>query len=129
MSARHTRAALILGLLAIVFSAPMQLWADGKIVRPRNYKGSLEELAQEAIIIFNDGDGEKSATQDLILKIRVAGKVDNFAWIVPLRNPPKTQKADAKLFAELFAYVDARRVQRSSGKADSKSKGAALGNP
>ena len=53
--------------------------ADGKIVPPRNYKGSLEEKAQEAIIIYNQGSGTTESTQDLILKIRVAGSADQFA--------------------------------------------------
>lgn len=90
--------------------------ADGKVVRPRNYNGSLEEKAQEAIIIFTEGDDEKSAVEQLILKIQVAGEVDNFAWVVPLPSKPKVEEADAKLFRELFDYVQMMKVGRYKGE-------------
>ncbi len=89
---------------------------DGLIFPPRNYKGSLEEKSQEAIIVFKSGTKEKSAVQDLILKIQVEGDVDDFAWVVPLPTPPKTAKADAKLFKEVFDYVQARKVRSSASK-------------
>ena len=53
--------------------------ADGKLVPPRDYDGSLEEHAQEAIIISKGGTETKSATQQMILKIRIQGDVDHFA--------------------------------------------------
>lgn len=53
-----------------------QAFADGKLVRRREYKGSLEEKAQEAIIVFKEGDGEHSAVEDLILKISVVGNAE-----------------------------------------------------
>ena len=45
--------------------------ADGLVVKPRSYEGSLEERAQSAMIVFTPGTEEKSAVQELILKIRV----------------------------------------------------------
>ncbi|MHC4600562.1 MAG: hypothetical protein ACYS47_16320, partial [Planctomycetota bacterium] len=48
--------------------------ADGVLRPPRDYKGSLEERAQEAIIVFHiteSGEG----VEDLILKVRVEGDV------------------------------------------------------
>jgi hypothetical protein len=54
--------------------------ADGMVKPPIEYRaepyaGSLEETSQEAILIFHPGDAETSASQDLILKISVAGEV------------------------------------------------------
>lgn len=83
--------------------------ADGLVRPPLNYKGSLAEKSQEAIIVFTPGTETRSAKQDLILKIQVAGSVSNFAWVVPLPKVPKTAKADAGLFRECFDYVQARQ--------------------
>ncbi len=79
--------------------------ADGKVVPPRDYKGSLEEKAQEAIIIFHGSEKPGDAVEDLILKITVQGETKSFAWVVPFPNEPQVQKADAKLFEELYDYV------------------------
>ena len=99
----------------LLFTTP--LLADGKVVPPRDYKGSLEEKAQEAIIIFHSSETAGEATEDLILKIQVAGRADRFAWVVPLPKEPKIGKEDPKLFAELFSYVESRRYRpsKSSG--------------
>ena len=94
--------------LLLLFAVPASALADGKVMPPRNYTGSLEEKAQEAIIIFTPGTAEKSAVQDLIIKIQVEGKVDDFAWVVPLPNKPTTHEEEAVLFQECFNYVEAR---------------------
>ena len=83
--------------------------ADGLVRPPRDYKGSLEERAQTAMIVFTPGTDTKSAVQELILKIRVEGKTENFAWVVPLPTAPETAKEDPKLFEEAFNYVEARK--------------------
>ncbi len=88
---------------------PNATLADGKLVPPRNYKGSLEERAQEAIIIFHGSDKAGDAAEDLILKIKIEGKADEFAWVIPFPNEPKVAKEDPKLFQELFNYVEARK--------------------
>lgn len=98
---------------------PSLAWADGKVVPPRNYKGSLEEKAQEAMIVFHGSDKPGEATQDLILKIRVEGDAGRFAWIVPFPNEPKITKEDPRLFKELFDYVEARKYRSSGAKNDS----------
>ena len=91
------------------------LFGDGKVVPPRDYKGSLEEVAQEAIIIFSpDNSGESSSIEHLILKIRVEGKADQFAWVIPFPNEPQVTKEDVALFKDCFDYVQARK--RSKGK-------------
>ena len=84
---------------------------DGMVVPPRDYEGSLEERAQEAIIVFLE-EGQ----EDLILKITVHGAAAGFAWIVPFPNEPTVHKADKKIFRELFDYVQARRVRTRKGK-------------
>ncbi len=96
--------------------------ADGKVQPPRNYTGSLEEKGQEAVIIFNRGEKAGESTEDLILKIQVEGKTEDFAWIVPFPNPPKTKKEDPAIFKELFDYVQARRSRPKF-----KGEGGALG--
>lgn len=85
---------------------------DGKLVPPRDYAGSLEERAQEAILIFEGAREPGEAVQDLILKIRVEGTAADFAWVVPFPHKPEVGKADPRLFAELFDYVETRRRLR-----------------
>jgi hypothetical protein len=82
------------------------VWADGKVVRPRDYHGSLEELAQEAIIIFQPGTEQQSAVEDLILKISVTGATNQFAWVIPLPKVPETTVESPALFQELFNYCE-----------------------
>src|SRR5262245_11260650 len=78
--------------------------ADGHVKAPFNYKGSLEERSQEAIIIFDSSTGK--GIEDLILKISVQGDVDRFAWVIPFPAQPTVKEADGKLFEELFNYVE-----------------------
>jgi hypothetical protein len=97
-------------LLCLVLS-PGVLHADGKVVRPRDYHGSLEESAQEAIIVFQPGREGVSAVEDLILKISVTGNTDHFAWIVPFPAVPETAQESSKLFDELFSYCETRSAR------------------
>ncbi len=113
-------------LSAAMFATATPALADGKVVRPRNYEGSLEEKSQEAIIVFHGSDEPGEAVEDLILKITVAGEAENFAWIIPLPNEPETKPEDAALFKELFDYVEARN--RRSGH-DGKSEGTGAAAP
>lgn len=89
-------------------------FADGKVVPPRDYRGSLEERAQEAIIIFHESKTMGEATEDLIIKIEVEGDASEFAWVVPLPNEPQVAKEDPRLFRELFNYVESRQRRRPS---------------
>jgi len=130
MRSEPSRRLMICSLcLAVVLSAASVLsttaLADGKVVRPRDYQGSLEEQSQEAIIVFHQGDEMGEAVEHLILKIRVAGDTDNFAWVVPFPAKPKVEKESAKLFEELFRYVEARRVGQRGYRGDAKSDGGA----
>ncbi len=99
---------VLIAPLLLLIALPASVRADGKVMPPRNYTGSLEEKAQEAIIVFTPGTSEKSAVQDMIIKIEVEGKVDDFAWVVPLPSKPTTHEEDAALFKECFNYVEAR---------------------
>lgn len=119
----NTRAKWCLALILML--AGSSALADGTIVAPAIYKekpyaGSLEETAQEAILIFHRGDENNSAKQDMILKIQVEGEVDHFAWIIPLPNPPKTGQENAELFEELHNYVEARLAAQSRRVTPSK---------
>ena len=107
---------IAMGLL-LVNLVPSQAAADGLVIPPRDYQGSLEERAQEAIIIFHGSDEPGKATEELILKIQVHGEAPNFAWVVPFPSEPQIAKEDAALFSELFAYVEAKRYStRKKGK-------------
>ncbi len=109
---------------AVNWGFPTPSLADGKLFPPRSYKGSLEEQSQEAIIIFtHDPLVEQSGFEHVIIKLSVTGNVDNFAWVVPFPAKPKVEQEDAKLFAELFGYVQARSVRHGrSGGGDYKTK-------
>ena len=105
------KATCLAGLVAFL-SLSSPLLADGLVRKPRNYQGSLEERGQEAIIVFQEGNDNSKATEDLILKIRVEGEAKSFAWIIPFPNEPKIGKEDPKLFQELFAYVQAKQTPK-----------------
>ena len=122
---RCSRPLLFATAVALLLAIAQTVVADGLVVKPRNYKGSLEERAQEAIIVFHAGSEVDEAEEDLILKISVTGEADQFAWIIPLPSQPDVQPEDAALFAELFKYVETRRTRRSKHSSDTKS--AAVG--
>ena len=111
-TSRVAKSRVVTFIAAFVFAS--SVYGDGKVMPPRDYKGSLEEMAQEAIIIFHAGSVGKNATEDLILKIRVAGEAQNFAWIIPFPNEPKVSKEDDRLFKELFDYVQAKKNRPKS---------------
>jgi len=101
--------------LALAMLLPSVTLADGMVIPRANmprakakYEGSLEERAQEAIIIFHGSDKPGKATEDLILKITVEGSADDFAWVIPFCKEPRVKKADAALFKELHDYVHYR---------------------
>jgi hypothetical protein len=121
---KTTRSFRNLALLLLLAAAPAL--GDGKLVPPRDYEGSLEERAQEAVIIFKGSKTPGEAREDLILKITAAGAAKSFAWVVPFPREPEVQKADAKLFKELHDYVQARQRSRMKKKGW-KGEGEALG--
>ena len=117
----------MIALFLFLFVTNFNVFGDGKVMPPLNYSGSLEEKAQEAIIVFTPGTGEKSAVEDLIIKIQVEGKVDDFAWVVPLPSKPTTHEEEAILFKECYNYVQSRlrpppKASGSAKKTDSANK-------
>ncbi len=118
------RIRLLMALLAALVIAPVAV-PDGLVIRPRDYKGSLAEKAQEAVIIFTPGDETRSAKQDLILKIQITGETDRFAWVVPLPGNPQTFKEDPAIFKELFDYVQLRTARPA--KSDAPKSAEAVG--
>ncbi|MHC5069506.1 MAG: DUF2330 domain-containing protein [Planctomycetota bacterium] len=109
-----------LGGLLLVFAVTPWLRSavpDGKVVPPKDYKGSLEEKAQEAIIVFQGSEEAGGAVEDLVLKISVQGSAKTFGWVVPFPSKPEVFREDARLFSELFRYVEMRRYHgRKKGK-------------
>jgi len=118
-------AAVALLVLLGAAATPRAALGDGKIIPPRDYKGSLEERAQEAIIIFHGSQTRGKAVEDLILKIRVQGSARKFAWVVPFPNEPTITKEDPKLFKELFAYVQSRTRRYTPSKGAKDATGSA----
>lgn len=116
--ARCVRLGVVAAVIGAWMAAPMRARGDGMVVPPRDYKGSLEERAQEALILFHAGDEAHPASEDLILKIHVEGDASSFAWVVALPNEPTTAPEDGKLFEELHRYVQWRKV-REKGSAGS----------
>lgn len=100
-------AAVLVGTMVILQTS--QVLADGFFKGPATYEGSLEESAQEALIILTSAGDKEPATEDLILKISVKGDVNHFAWVIPFPNQPVVEKAEAQLFKELFDYVEFRQ--------------------
>ncbi len=108
-------ASALVCILAAPSLTPTAL-ADGKLMPPRDYKGSLEESSQEAILIFHGSKRKGEAVEELILKITVEGEAKTFGWVVPFPETPEVAREDARLFRELFAYVETRTVRARLGK-------------
>jgi hypothetical protein len=127
---RIVRPAFALGAVLAGLLVGGDALADGKLVGPRSYQkrpyhGSLEERAQEGIIIFQESKVKGGAVEDLILKIRYEGDVSKFAWVIPFPTEPTTARESAELFRELHDYVETRLAQarpRSHGWPGMKSK-------
>ena len=118
---RRWPAVVLAGLAAtLTLLATSHLLADGKVVAPRSYEGSLEERSQEAILIFHGSREPGKAQEDLILKISVLGEAEHFAWVIPFPDKPEVAKEDARLFKEVFDYVEARiaRPAKKFGKTE-----------
>jgi hypothetical protein len=91
------------------------------VAPPGQYAGSVEERAQEALILFHGAETAGGAVEDLILKIGVQGDVKKaFGWIVPFPAEPAMAKEDPALFKEIFDYVEARLYASRAAKRDSK---------
>ncbi len=98
---------------------PACVSGDGLLKAAANYEGSLEERSQEAVIVFKPSSIPGQAHEDLILRIEFEGDAEEFAWVIPFPNEPRVEKADAKIFQELFEYVESRRFPGKKQKSNS----------
>jgi hypothetical protein len=107
---RRSTAAALLALVAPGAARPAA--ADGMVVAvstpPGQYAGSVEERAQEAVIVFHGSETPGGAVEDLILKISVQGDAKAFGWIVPFPAEPAMAKENPAIFRELHDYVERR---------------------
>ena len=67
--------------MLVMLSCAMPARADGKLIRPRNYQGSLEENSQEAIIIFHSSDQPDGAFEELIPSCAKRGAAPSSFWL------------------------------------------------
>jgi hypothetical protein len=93
--------AALFGLLVLAVSAPV----ESCCMVPRDYKGTISQSAQEAVLFHHDG------REELVLKInyRIKGDSlpDRFAWVITVPNDPDHYEvADAGLFQELFDWAE-----------------------
>lgn len=85
---------------------------------PRDYKGSLEETSQQAIIFYENG------REELILKVDYKAKGDklptSLAWVVPTPTTPDHYAVtSAKVFEELFRMTE--ELERGKGPSEGHS--------
>ncbi|MCZ7646564.1 MAG: DUF2330 domain-containing protein [Planctomycetota bacterium] len=80
---------------------------------PRTYEGSIGSQAQEAILLYADGQ------EELILKVDYAaggGALESFGWVITVPNEPERYEvADPKLFKDVFQWAQRYEpVQRNA---------------
>ena len=88
---------------------------------PRDFKGTLEETSQQAIIVWRDG------REDLVLKVdyKMTGEKlpGDLAWVVPTPTQPDHYAvASGAIFEEIFQMAEQhslRRLENGKGLRDS----------
>jgi hypothetical protein len=95
---------------------------------PADYKGTIQQSAQEAVLFHADG------REELILKInyKITGETlpDRFAWVITVPNEPdRYEVADQNLFKDVFTWAQKRvlRPSRSKDKSNGENSNAANG--
>lgn len=73
----------------------MAALADGMVVPTIAYPAKITIPDQRALICFSNG------TERLVIETRFTGSGTNFAWVVPLPNPPVIEVATTGLFPTL----------------------------
>jgi hypothetical protein len=120
-------AASLLGFLALAATTPV----ESCCMVPANYKGTISQSAQEAVIFHADG------REELILKInyKITGDTlpDRFAWVVTVPNAPDAYEvADVKLFEDVFPWAQKLVVPPTKGEGDTlagRAHGLEIGKP
>jgi len=106
------RSAAALAAMGAALHTPRPAAADGMVAPvatpPGLYAGSVEERAQEAVIVFHGSETPGGAVEDLLLKISVQGDAKAFGWVVPFPAEPAMAKEDPAIFRELHDYVEQR---------------------
>ena len=92
---------LILIVLAVVPIAS----ADGLFFRPNYYSQDILQPEQKALVI-QDGNIER-----LIIQVNFEGRMDDFAWIVPVPSIPEIKKADPQIFLNLNRQTEPNIIQ------------------
>lgn len=81
-------------LLVLAILVPPQAVADGKVF-PTALAADVTIPDQRALIYFSNG------VERLVIETRFTGAGSNFAWVVPLPNPPVIEAATTGLFPTL----------------------------
>jgi hypothetical protein len=84
----------ILSFLLLLF-LPVAALADGMFIPTIAYPAKVTIPDQRALICFSNG------TERLVIETRFTGSGTNFAWVVPLPNPPVIEAAITGLFPTL----------------------------
>src|SRR5690349_13464671 len=74
---------------------PIAALADGGIIPTIAYPAKVTIPDQRALICLSNG------TERLVIETRFTGEGTNFAWVVPLPNPPVIEEATTGLFPTL----------------------------
>ena len=69
--------------------------ADGKVFAHRTAIADATIPDQRALLYWSNG------VERLVIETRFAGEGSNFAWVVPVPNPPVVEEASPGLFATL----------------------------
>jgi hypothetical protein len=104
MSTRTRLAGLCVSSLAIGLVAP---WAYTCIHPPRGFKGSIEQTAQSAVILWHAERQELVLRNNYLITPGDDGQLPAaIAWVVPVPNVPDGYSVEnPKLFEELFHLV------------------------
>jgi hypothetical protein len=110
---RTAVAVALLGLLALACAAPV----ESCCMVPRDYKGTISQSSQEAVLFHHDG------REELILKInyQIKGDTlpDRFAWVITVpAEPDHYEVADGGLFKEVFDWCETLTRGRGPNKGE-----------
>lgn len=107
---RLFRVCLTVFVLAILRAAP----AEPCCMVPADYKGTIGQSAQEAVMFHHDG------REELVLRInyKIQGDAmpDRFAWIITVPSEPDSYAVtDGKLFEEMFDWAEEHARRKTLG--------------
>lgn len=74
---------------------PLMALGDGKVFRPQAVLAETTIPDQRALLAWSNG------VERLVIETRFTGEGTNFAWVVPLPNPPVIEEATSGMFTTL----------------------------